>query len=233
MSYDQFARTFSKSREHHPWPELDFIIEDMIEQRYTSVLDIGCGNGRFLEEIHNREFTIENYLGIDSSRGMIEEAQRLHPEYVFEVCDMLDIHLHFHHREEQGDVAIQVPENPETLDYFLRRNDGKSFDSLLLLASFHHLETHEARLAVLRDMKPLLREWGRIYMTNWNLREQPRYESSHRGNGDYDIKIGAYTRYYHGFTLDELASLFHDAGYAIIEHQIFEGGRNIVSMLEI
>lgn len=70
-------------------------------------------------------------------------------------------------------------------------------------------------------------------MTNWNLRKQSRYENSYRGNGDYDIKIGAYSRYYHGFTLDELSSLFHDAGYTIIEHRIFEGERNIVSILGI
>lgn len=59
-------------------------------------------------------------------------------------------------------------------------------------------------------------------MTNWNLREQPRYAESHRGDGDYDIKIGVYSRYYHGFTLDELVSLFHEAGYTIVENKIFE-----------
>ncbi len=69
-------------------------------------------------------------------------------------------------------------------------------------------------------------------MTNWNLREQPRYATSHRGDSDYDIKIGAYSRYYHGFTLDELEELFREAGYTIVENRVFEGGRNIVSVLE-
>ncbi len=69
-------------------------------------------------------------------------------------------------------------------------------------------------------------------MTNWNLREQPRYTESHRGDGDYDIKIGQFSRYYHGFTLKELEELFQEAGYAIVENRIFEGGRNIVSVLE-
>ena len=70
-------------------------------------------------------------------------------------------------------------------------------------------------------------------MTNWNLRDQPRYADSHRGDGDYDIKIGAYLRYYHGFTLEELEELFHEAGYQILEHRIFEGGRNIVSKVSV
>jgi hypothetical protein len=42
MNYDAFAETFSESRKNHPWPELDFIIEEMKQKEYTSVLDIGC-----------------------------------------------------------------------------------------------------------------------------------------------------------------------------------------------
>lgn len=68
-------------------------------------------------------------------------------------------------------------------------------------------------------------------MTNWNLRGQVRYEKSHQGNGDYQIKIGEYTRYYYGFILEELSSLFSESGYEIREHRIFEGGRNIVSII--
>lgn len=205
MSYDQFATTFSKSRHNHPWPELDSIIDDIKKQWYRNILDIGCGNGRFLEEGKNRWYTSEGYLGLDSSSGMIEEAKRLHPWYQFEVGDMRVIH-HL----------------PFTIH---------SFDSILFLASFHHLESREARLQVLQNTKNLLAKEGHIYLTNWNLWDQPRYESVHRGDGDYDIKIGAYSRYYHGFTLDELAWLFRESEYRIIENRIFAWGRNIVSIL--
>ncbi len=58
-------------------------------------------------------------------------------------------------------------------------------------------------------------------MTNWNLLDQPRYESHHTGNGDFQIKIGSYTRFYHGFTCDELDTLFHDTGFTIRENRIF------------
>jgi predicted TPR repeat methyltransferase len=50
MSYDAFAETFSNSRKNLHWPELEYIIADMQAQNYASILDIGCGNGRFLEE---------------------------------------------------------------------------------------------------------------------------------------------------------------------------------------
>ena len=56
----------------------------------------------------------------------------------------------------------------------------RSFNSLLFLASFHHLETQAERIQVLNDAKKLLSPNGRIYMTNWNLRDQAKYETSHR-----------------------------------------------------
>ncbi len=62
MSYDAYAETFSNSRKNLKWPELDAIIEDMCESGYSSVLDIGCGNGRFLEQITNYQLPITNYL---------------------------------------------------------------------------------------------------------------------------------------------------------------------------
>ncbi len=82
---------------------------------------------------------------------MIREARKLHPENQFEVIGMQDV---------------------TTID--------RSFDSLLFLASFHHLESRAERIQVLKDARKLLNSCGRIYMTNWNLRDQAKYETSHR-----------------------------------------------------
>lgn len=51
MTYDNFAHTFSNSRRNLKWPELDFIIEDLNQNNFSSVLDIGCGNGRLIEQL--------------------------------------------------------------------------------------------------------------------------------------------------------------------------------------
>ncbi len=77
MSYDAFATTFSNSRKNLHWPELEYIIKDIRTQWYTSILDIGCGNWRFLEEIKKIQYKIQEYYGIDSSGEMIKEAQKL------------------------------------------------------------------------------------------------------------------------------------------------------------
>jgi hypothetical protein len=70
-------------------------------------------------------------------------------------------------------------------------------------------------------------------MTNWNLRNQAKYTKNHRGNGDYDIKIGEFSRYYHGFTLSELETLFLETGWETREQRVYEGGRNIYSKVSM
>ncbi len=209
MSYDAFATTFSNSRKNLHWPELEYIIADMKQRGCISVLDVGCGNGRFIEQITNYELRITNYLGIDSSEGMIREARKLHPDHHFEVIWMQELW-----NSSQFPVL------------------SSQFNCLLFLASFHHLTTRQERIQVLQESKKLLTPNGCIYMTNWNLRDQERYEASHRWDGEYDIKIGEFSRYYHGFTQGELAGLFDEAGYQVVENRIFDGGRNLLSILE-
>jgi tRNA (uracil-5-)-methyltransferase TRM9 len=203
MSYDNFSHTFSNSRKNHPWPELDAIIEDMKISDSTSILDIWCGNGRFLEEAQKQDLIPWKYLGIDNSTWMIEEAGSLHPDANFEVIWMGD----------------------------LDRIGHQTFDAILFLASYHHLKTKEERIQVLKESKKLLNPNGRLYMTNWNLRDQERYQKCHRGHGDFDIKIGEFTRYYHGFTVDELDELFRETGWKTIKNEVFTGWRNLLSIL--
>jgi ubiquinone/menaquinone biosynthesis C-methylase UbiE len=88
MSYDAFAETFSNSRKNLHWPELEYIIADMKVQNYSSILDIGCGNGRFLEQAKHLNLKIHEYHGIDSSGEMIKEAQKLHKTHNFTVFPM-------------------------------------------------------------------------------------------------------------------------------------------------
>jgi hypothetical protein len=136
---------------------------------------------------------------------MIEEARGYHPESLFRTCSMLTS--------------------------WVLNLESWIFNAIIFLASFHHLETREQRIQVLSEIKKYLAPGWAIYMTNWNLREQSRYEKSHRWDGDYDIKIGEYMRYYHWFTVEELTKLFETTGYRVIENRVFEWGRNIWSKI--
>lgn len=50
-----------------------------------SVDDYGCGYGAYLDYLHKRGFKHLDYLGLDISAEMLNEARRLHSEGKFEV----------------------------------------------------------------------------------------------------------------------------------------------------
>lgn len=214
--YDNFAKTFSKSRKNLKWAEIDAILEILKNENLTKILDIGCGSGRFLENYKN--FFVnspELYLGLDASENMIIEAKKnleneneKSTKNFFEVCEM------------------------QKLEKFFEKNNFPKFDAIIFLASFHHLENENERIEVLKSAKKILNENWKIFLTNWNLLGQEKYQNSHLWNSDFKIKIGEFDRYYHGFKLEELEKIFEKCELKIEKNEIFEGWRNIFSILK-
>ena len=116
MSYDNFASTFSHSRKNLKWGEIEYFVEYMKNKSKDgniSILDVGCGNGRFLETLEASGLPYF-YLGIDESSGMIEEAKKLHPGNDFKVLDM--------------NVISEL-------------SKSEKYDFIVFIASFHHLHS--------------------------------------------------------------------------------------------
>ncbi|MDD5213252.1 MAG: class I SAM-dependent methyltransferase [Candidatus Gracilibacteria bacterium] len=209
VDYNNFAKTFSKSRENMKWEEIEYFLGNY-DLEAKSVLDIGCGNGRFLSAIKEKNINFGKYLGLDLSSGLLEEASKLHPENEFLNLNMLD----------------------------LDKIESK-FDTIFFIASFHHLQKLEDRIEVLKKARNLLSEDGKIFFTNWNLIGQEKYKKSKIENSqneflslDFNIKIGEFDRYYHGFSLKELDYLFKEALFELIENRVFDSGRNIISIVK-
>lgn len=209
QSYDNFSHTFSKSRKAMKWPEMDYFMDfiktNLWESGNFKVLDIWCGNWRLLNYLKPNNLD-KFYLWIDESTGMIEEAKKEFTDYSFEILDMINL---------------------DKLD--------RSFDFIFFIASFHHLKTHKQRQEVLQKSLKLLNKNGFIFMTNWNLLSKSnlnKYQETEKWSQDFNIKIWEYSRYYHGFKLDELEKLFKNSGVKIIENRIFDGEKNIISILQ-
>ncbi|MCD5375350.1 class I SAM-dependent methyltransferase [Candidatus Gracilibacteria bacterium] len=211
--YNNFAKTFSKSRKNMKWEELEYFFSCL---QQGSILDIGCGSGRLIEQ-YTLFFSenIENYYGVDMSSGLIDEAQISFPEENFAVGNMLDI------QKLLGE---------------------KTFNNIFLIASFHHLETLEQREIMMKKLFQVCKPDGKIYMTNWALESQAHLEKYKHakikktenkfGSSDFNIKFGDHDRFYHSFSISELAHLADISGFMVIENRLFDNEKNIVTILK-
>ena len=193
--YRDVAESFDSSRQYSwkGWDELAGIFEAK-----QSVLDLGCGNGRFYSHMVNisPEMT---YVGIDSSKNLLNVARSEYPHVDFYEMDLLDL----------GDMT-------ETLK-------GRSFNLIVLFGVMHHIPGMANRKALIDWCRGMLEPGGRIVITVWDFMEHERFRSKivpwtavdideeELEQGDYllDWKRGDRgLRYCHYMDTDEAKSLF-------------------------
>lgn len=85
-NYREIATQFDVTRKKYVWPELEKLLAFLHDG--DSVLDVGCGNGRLLENVGNKKIS---YLGLDSSEALIEIAKKNYPDNDFKVLDILKL----------------------------------------------------------------------------------------------------------------------------------------------
>ncbi|MFA5109281.1 MAG: class I SAM-dependent methyltransferase [Patescibacteria group bacterium] len=85
-SYNAIAADFDATRKKEIWPEIRSEAAEIKDG--DRVLDAGCGNGRLLEALKDKNL---DYLGIDGSEKLIERARLNYPKNRFLVGDLLDL----------------------------------------------------------------------------------------------------------------------------------------------
>ncbi len=80
-TYNEIGANFSASR-GYIWPDLRPFLAEV--QVYSSVLDVGCGNGRLLLGLPEKV----KYTGIDFSAVLLEKAVEMHPDAHFIETDI-------------------------------------------------------------------------------------------------------------------------------------------------
>jgi len=73
-NYNDIAEQFNETRQKHSWQELIKLAKKV--KSGSSVLDVGCGNGRLLKILPSNI----KYLGVDSSKKLLNLAQQQHPQ---------------------------------------------------------------------------------------------------------------------------------------------------------
>jgi len=222
VDYNNFAKTFSESRKNMKWEEIKYFLSFLSSKKNKNILDIWCWNGRFLWVLKINNIDFNNYLWIDLSKWLLEEAKRFYPENNFLELNMLDL---------DKNIFVFDEKNPE-----------KKWENIFLIASFHHLDNLENREKVMKNLFNILKKGWKIFMTNWALNSElnnKKYEKSIIKNSenkflslDYKIKIWKFERFYHCFDLSELEFLAKKYWFKIIENRLFENKRNFVTILE-
>ena len=211
--YERFAGHFSQTRSH-PWPGW----HDLFDVPPRRVLDLGCGNGRYLHYLRQHGEP-ERYVGTDLSLPLLHAARQ---------AALPSPHV--------GWVQHDLLEDP-SLPF--RRG---SFDQVVAFGVLHHVPGHEARVKLLRDGLRLLAEGGSLALTFWQFENETRFDRRRRPwsespipvdpldlePGDHLLRWGDgetrdAVRYCHGTSADEAREMAHAAGGRLVRTYLADG----------
>ena len=148
---DEFSATRRK-----PWPAWDRVLERFISSRGMehaghSILDVGCGNGRFASLLEDAPCSSWSYLGIDASPVLTSHARSggVHERRLV-VADIVNTSLPFGQRSE-------------------------SFDLIVVFGVLHHIPSWEKRRSLLVDLASHLRPEGVLAVSFWQFGAESRF----------------------------------------------------------
>ena len=214
--YNTIAKHFSDTRQY-VWEELKPLASFVTEG--DTVLDLGCGNGRLYQIFQDLPIS---YIGVDQSEELLVLA-----------------HKHFHQGKFVQGSMLKIP------------FPDQSVHVIFCIAAFQHIPGREMQIQALKEMKRVLKPGGKLLLSNWNLYGEWGLKQVHTGkykqieSGDFLVPwrdaegevLGE--RYYHGFTIEELAGLFKEVGLTVQDqyyvkkgkHSDKEKGENIISVV--
>ncbi|MEK7538919.1 MAG: class I SAM-dependent methyltransferase [Patescibacteria group bacterium] len=194
--YETIASDFSRTRGTF-WQELMFVY-DMVPPT-SRILDIGCGNGRFLSAL--KDDTVD-YTGVDFSKGLIDiakERYRERPHATFQTADALALPFSNH-----------------------------SFDIAVSFAVLHHIPSRAYRIQFLKEAARVIKPGSTIILTAWNVWHSRPWTvlkfalkkllgQTHTDVGDALLDFGKEknVRFVHALTAREIRSLARGAGLTI------------------
>lgn len=176
--YNQISDHFSKTR-YKPWP----IVKNFLMTRpdYSIGLDVGCGNGKYLQ-LNKNIFM----LGSDRSSGLIQCAHDLMREKESTKVETLS-----QKEIEQGYTSMCFGE--KRCDVMI--NDGLSlpyqndrFDFAISIAVIHHFSNEERRIQACRHIGEKLKKGGEALIYCWAL-EQGDSRRGYNESMEQDILV--------------------------------------------
>ena len=202
--YNSEAKKYAETRKkfwHEEKAILDAITPLFENNGKVRVLEFGCGSGRFATLLNQNFPGKFDYVWIDLSDELLSYASTANPNLTFFQWDITKLIKNF---------------------------EQESFDLIVWTSSFQHIPTTKERSFLMKNFYRLLSYDGTLLMTNWSLSKW--FIKKHRKavlkarfkaliqfdkSKSRDIMVPrtdsvnweVYDRYYHFFSLKELANL--------------------------
>ncbi len=156
--YNQISNDFSETR-NFAWHGWDELMKQLPKKQNLKVLDIACGNGRFVEFLEkNLGENNFSYLGLDNSAGLLKIAKNKFEKQQFNYFDLVNNYL------ENQKISL---------------NTKEKFDLITVFGLSHHLASSQLRNELLKSLKNNLSENGVIVISNWQFaNEQERFQKN-------------------------------------------------------
>jgi len=153
--YQTIAADFSDSRQYY-WQGWDQLIPYFNQLKHKNqqltVLDLGCGNGRFGKFLIEKVSTNVKYVGIDNSKKLLNIAQEKLSNFTknvqFQELDLID--------------------SIESNKLIANLNDS-SPDVITLFGVLHHIPSSKLRIQLIKQLTSLLNPEGLLIFTVWKF----------------------------------------------------------------
>lgn len=205
--YDNISDKFSNTRKYF-WAGFEFILENI--ENGDKILDFGCGNGRLLEILKNKEI---KYFGVDVSQKLIDIAKQ---KYQGEEIEFQKI---------SGLESLPLSDN--------------FFNKVISISVFHHFPKKYAE-EMAKELYRITKPEGIVMISVWNLWQKKYLKYFVKNLllfkfiNSRDIFIPfkdnqgkIFNRFHHMFFEKELVNIFEKAGFRTQKSFILNK-RNIV-----
>ncbi|RJR27854.1 class I SAM-dependent methyltransferase [candidate division WWE3 bacterium] len=196
--YESVADSFSDTRQY-PWKgwgsAAEIISKNFREGKTLKILDVGCGNGRFLTFLENSNYNINfSYLGVDNNLKLLDIA-------------------HISHKNSKVPFTFR----DFNIDTELFKIKGR-FDVITAFGISHHIPGYENRLSWFNELTDKLDENGLLIVTFWKFSAHKKHDSPKISKviiddlekNDYFLgwmRDGKNQRYCHYFNTEELQTI--------------------------